>query len=84
MIEAWQCRQLPDCLFSAGTLRFVFSWSNSMKAWPRRSRKSTAKRYPAKIRVSHGSRAAFWGGTTPSAPPQPPPYFVWVGSEVRL
>jgi len=32
MIDAWQWRQLPDCFASAGTLRFVFSWSVSMKA----------------------------------------------------
>ncbi len=39
---------------------------------------------PAKTRFSHGSRSAFSGGIAPSLVAAAPPYFVTVGSAVRL
>src|SRR5215470_6640994 len=42
-----------------------------------------AKAYPAKIRLSQGSRSSFCSAKPPSLAPRPrPPYFVVVGSDV--
>ena len=44
--------------------RSVNVWSSSMKAWPRSSRKSCAKAYPAQIVLSRGSSSILDWATT--------------------